>query len=137
MAQTVKKKLVRTNYFRKMFCVLFSAVNILVISLIVLFKHFSIDYYSVVDTIWHLFPEVVIIGMFGWIIGLILDNPRNEISVNYKDLVYEELLKSKAKMSQEELEEKLRLPVEDELEEDENFAFEDADYNIGESKIEI
>ena len=89
-----------------------------------------------------MFPGVLILGTFGWLAGLILDNPKKKLVIDYKDLIYEELIKANARISPEELERKLKLVTknnegEEGEEENENFAFEDADFNLGESEVEL
>lgn len=91
----------------------------------------------------HIFPGVLFIGTLGWLAGLILDNPKKKLVIDYKDLIYEELIKANAKISPEELERKLKIVTKNAAgdseneEEQENFAFEDADFNLGESEIEL
>ena len=120
----------------------FTCSNVLIIGIICLVKHWSIDFYSVNDALRHVFPGVLILGTFGWLAGLILDNPKKKLVIDYKDLIYEELIKANARISPEELERKLKLVTknnegEEGEEENENFAFEDADFNLGESEVEL
>ena len=134
-----KYRLKKSTYFRRCFCIFFTCINLLVIGLIVMVKHWSIDYYSVNDALRHIFPGILFLGTFGWLAGLILDNPKKNLVIDYKDLIYEELIRANAKITPEELERKLQIvtkePVQEE--EEENFAFEDADFDLGESKIEL
>lgn len=135
-----KKRIVKSKFFRRIFCIFFACINILVIGLIILIKHWTIDYYSVNDILRHIFPGIIFLGATAWLAGMILDNPRKSIVIDYKDLIYEELIKSNAKITQEELEQKLRIvskEADSNEEEEENFAFEDADFNLGESEIEL
>ena len=136
-----KQRLKKSTYFRRFFCIFFTCINLLVIGLIVILKHWSIDYYSVSDALRHIFPGILFLGTFGWLAGLILDNPKKNLVIDYKDLIYEELIRANAKISPEELERKLQIvtkePSAEEEEEEENFAFEDADFDLGESKIEL
>lgn len=136
-----RKRIVKTNYFRRALCIFFACINVLVISFIVLIKHQSIDYYAVNDVLRHIFPGILFLGASAWLAGMILDNPRKNLVIDYKDLIYEELIKANAKISPEELEQKLHIAQNDEEiteeEEENNFAFEDADFNLGESKIEL
>lgn len=133
----------RSSYFRRFFCLFFTCVNVLIIGLICLLKHWAIDYYSVNDALRHIFPGILFLGTLGWLAGLILDNPKKRLVIDYKDLIYEELIKANARISPEELEQKLKVvtkhhsgnPEDDE--ENENFTFEDADFNLGESEIEL
>ena len=92
----------------------------------------------------HIFPGVLFLGTLGWLAGLILDNPKKKLVIDYKDLIYEELIRTNARISPEELERKLKIVTksvsgenEEDEEEQENFAFEDADFNLGESEIEL
>lgn len=134
-----KKYIKKTSYFRSFFCIFFSCITFLVISFIVIIKHCSIDYYSIKDLLKHVFPSIMIVGALGWLAGLILDNPKKSLIIDYKDLIYEELIRKNAKITPEELEEKLRIVANTNEEDDEaieNFSFEDADFNLGESDIE-
>ncbi len=135
----------KSSYFRRFFSLFFTCSNVLIIGIICLVKHWSIDFYSVNDALRHVFPGVLILGTFGWLAGLILDNPKKKLVIDYKDLIYEELIKANARISPEELERKLKLVTknnegeegEEGEEENENFAFEDADFNLGESEVEL
>lgn len=133
----------KSTFFRRFFCLFFACTNLLLIGFICLCKHWSIDYYSVNDAMRHIFPGVLFIGTLGWLAGLILDNPKKKLVIDYKDLIYEELIKANAKISPEELERKLKIVTKNAAgdseneEEQENFAFEDADFNLGESEIEL
>ena len=105
-----------------------------------LIKHWAIDYYSVSDALRHIFPGILLLGTLGWLAGLILDNPKKKLVIDYKDLIYEELIRANAKITPEELEEKLKIVTknnEEANDEVENFAFEDADFDLGESKIDL
>ena len=132
-------KIVGKKYFRKFFCLLFACTNVLLVGLVVLLKHMAIDYYSVNDLLQHIFPSVFIVGAFGWVVGLILDNPKKNLIIDYKDLVMDELIKAKSHITREDLDRKLKKAMEfdDEEDEVENFAFSDADFNIQDSKIEL
>ena len=135
-----KKYVKKTSYFRRFFSVAFACLNLLIITIIVVIKHWVIDFYSVSDLLRHVFPGILFIGALGWLAGLILDNPKKNLVIDYKDLIYEELIRSNAKITPEELEEKLRIVTQghDEAEDEvENFAFEDADFDLGESKIDL
>ena len=135
-----KNSYTKSSYFRRFFCIFFTCTTMLLVGLIVMIKHWSIDYYSVNDALNHIFPGILFLGTFGWLAGLILDNPRKKLVIDYKDLIYEELIRANAKISPEELEQKLKIVTknnEAEEEEVENFAFEDADFDLGESKIDL
>lgn len=134
-----RKKIVKSNYFRRVLCIFFACINVIIIGFIILIKHWSIDYYSVNDLLRHIFPSIMLLGATAWLAGMILDNPKKSLVIDYKDLIYEELIKANAKISPEELEQKLRIITKEEsIEEDEeNFAFEDADFNLGESEVEL
>lgn len=131
----------KSSYFRRFFSLFFTCTNVLLIGIICLVKHWSIDYYSVNDALRHVFPGILILGTLGWLAGLILDNPKKKLVIDYKDLIYEELIKANARISPEELERKLKVVTKTEdgesEEENENFAFEDADFNLGESEVEL
>lgn len=131
----------KSSYFRRFFCLFFTCITVLLIGLIITIKHWAIDYYSVSDILRHIFPGVLFLGTLGWLAGLILDNPKKKLVIDYKDLIYEELIRANAKISPEELEQKLKIVTkkseEDNPEEVENFAFEDADFDLGESKLDL
>lgn len=132
------RKIVKSNYFRHFLCLFFVCINILIIGVVIIIKHHGINYYSVQDLINHVFPGLVFLGLLSWLAGLILDNPRKRMIIDYKDLIYEELLKTNNKISPEELDRKLKISTnEEENDETENFPFEDAEMNIGESEIEL
>ena len=132
-----KRKKVGRKYFRRFFCLFFACSNVLIVLAVVLIKHMAIDYYSVNDLLQHIFPSVFVIGACGWLVGLILDNPKKNLIIDYKDLVMEELIKAHSNITREDLERKLKKEGEFSEEDDENFAFEDAEFNIQDSKIEI
>lgn len=130
----------KSRYFRRFFCLFFTCTMVLLIGIIILIKHAAIDYYSVSDILRHIFPGVLFLGTLGWLAGLILDNPKKKLVIDYKDLIYEELIRANAKISPEELEQKLKIvskTPENPEEETENFAFEDADFDLGESKLDL
>lgn len=131
------RKVHKRKYFRKFFCLFFACTNVLLIGTIVLVKHMSIDYYSVNDLLQHIFPSIFILGSLGWLAGLILDNPKKNLIIDYKDLVMEELIKANSNITPEELERKLKHDDDYEDEDDENFSFEDADFNIQDAKIDL
>jgi len=137
------RKKTKCSYFRRFFCLFFTCITVLLISIIVLIKHQSIDYYSVSDILRHIFPGVLFFGATAWLAGLILDNPKKNLVIDYMDLIYEELIRTNNKISPEELQQKLKIVAKDKTNEDgedneeENFAFEDADFNLGESEIEL
>ena len=139
MAKNSRKKRKKNGgkYFRRFFCLFFACSNVLVVLAVVLLKHMAIDYYSVNDLLQHIFPSVFVLGACGWLVGLILDNPKKNLIIDYKDLVMEELIKANSNITREDLERKLKKEGEFDEEDDENFAFEDAEFNIQDSKIEI
>ena len=148
MQKTARKKRKtyrhKSTYFRRFFCLFFACTNLLLVGFICICKHWAIDYYSVSDAMRHIFPGVLFLGTLGWLAGLILDNPKKKLVIDYKDLIYEELIRTNARISPEELERKLKIVTksvsgenEEDEEEQENFAFEDADFNLGESEIEL
>ncbi len=142
MERIVKKNrpFTKSSYFRRFFCLFFTCTTVLLIGIIVLIKHWAIDYYSVSDALRHIFPGILLLGTLGWLAGLILDNPKKKLVIDYKDLIYEELIRANAKITPEELEEKLKIVTknnEEANDEVENFAFEDADFDLGESKIDL
>ena len=131
----------KSTYFRRFFCLFWACTNLLLVGIICICRHWSIDCYSVNDAIRHIFPGSILLGALGWLTGLILDNPKKKLVIDYKDLIYEELIRANVKISPEELESKLKIVSKPSSEEDEegeeNFAFEDADFNLGESEIEL
>ena len=136
-----KRNLKTSTFFRQFFCIFFGCTNLLCIGIIILLKHCSIDFYSVNDIMRHIFPAILFVGALGWFAGYILDNPKRGLIIDYKDLILEELIKSNNKISNEELEQKLKIGTKDfdndENFEADNFNFSDGDFDLGESKLEL
>ena len=89
MAKKKSKKII----YRQELCKLFASLTILVMGTASLLKSGSLDYYSVLGTLGKIVPATAFLGWLGYIIGSILDNPKNKDSVDYKAMIMDELMK--------------------------------------------
>lgn len=66
---------------------IFVSFAILFVGTLSLLESMSIDYYSVLNTLQKILPASLAMGCIGWIMGGILDKPRN----NKKSTIYNKL----------------------------------------------
>lgn len=65
---------------------IFASFSILIMGTLSLFQTMSLDYYSVLGTLIKVLPASIIIGGLGWVMGMILDQPRRRSRMNYGNL---------------------------------------------------
>lgn len=56
---------------------IFISFTILLVGGLSLFENMTIDYYSVVGTLEKIIPASVVMGGLGWVMGMVLDKPKN------------------------------------------------------------
>lgn len=79
---------------RKRLAALFASFTILIMGTVSLSESMSIDYYSVVYTLYKIIPAAIIIGLLGWVMGMILDKPVNKVSnKGYNDSFINNIIK--------------------------------------------
>lgn len=80
---------------RKRLAAVFASFAVLIFGTASLVQTMAIDYYSVTDTLTKVLPESFIIGGLGWVMGMILDQPKKRRKSSYHNLV-SELMKNEA-----------------------------------------
>lgn len=78
---------------RKRLAAIFASFAILVMGTASLIQSMSLDYYSVINTLQKIIPASVIMGGLGWVMGMILDQPRRRSRLNYGNMLTHGFLK--------------------------------------------
>lgn len=79
---------------RKRLAAVFASFALLICGTASLLQSMSIDYYSVLNTLNKAIPASIIIGVLGWVMGVILDQPRKRSRINYGSIMGNKLAKS-------------------------------------------
>jgi len=80
--------------YRHRLTALFISFAILLTGTGSLTRTMSLDYYSVLNTLLKIIPSCIIMGILGWVMGMILDQPRRRSKINYGNLFVNEIMKS-------------------------------------------
>ena len=80
--------------YRKKLSAVFASIAILVMGTASLFQSMSLDYYSVLSTLTKIVPACFVIGFLGWIMGLILDQPKRRQKISYNSVFVNDLMKN-------------------------------------------
>lgn len=80
--------------YRKRLAALFVSFSILIMGTGSLTRSMSIDYYTVLNTLTKVIPSCIIMGLLGWVMGMILDQPRRRSRINYGNMFVNEIMKS-------------------------------------------
>lgn len=72
---------------RKRLAAIFASFAILTMGTASLIQSMSLDYYSVLNTLQKIIPASIIMGGLGWVMGMILDQPRRRSRINYGNLL--------------------------------------------------
>lgn len=78
---------------RKRLAAIFASFAILIMGTASLLQSMSLDYYSVLNTIQKVVPAGIIMGGLGWVMGMILDQPRRRQRLSYGNLLSHGALK--------------------------------------------
>lgn len=81
---------------RKRLAAIFASFAILIFGTASLLQSMSLDYYSVLSTLVKVIPASIIIGGLGWVMGMILDQPRRRSRINYGNLIAQKLVSKDA-----------------------------------------
>lgn len=81
---------------RKRLAAVFASFALLACGTASLLQSMSLDYYSVLNTLHKAVPASIIIGVLGWVMGMILDQPRRRSRINYGGMMGQKLVKSEA-----------------------------------------
>jgi len=84
---------------RQKLAAVFASFTILMVGALSLLESMSLDYYSVLNTLEKVIPASLIMGGLGYVMGMILDQPKRRSRTNYSNFYINELMK---KDSQEE-----------------------------------
>jgi len=80
--------------YRQRLAALFASFCILIMGTGSLTRSMSIDYYTVLGTLLKVIPSCIILGLLGWVMGMILDQPKRRSKAHYGNLFVNELMKS-------------------------------------------
>lgn len=98
-------------YYSEVIRKLFIVITILTIGTLSIIRVGAIDFHAIMTTGEVLVPAIVIMGILGYRIGLIVDNPKNRADADYKIAVLNALKKMDKSMTLQELNEKLTKQV--------------------------
>lgn len=78
----------KTVLQRKRLAALFASFSVLIMGTASLYESMSIDYYSVINTLEKIIPASLTLGIMGWFMGIILDQPkrRSKLGSGYSNL---------------------------------------------------
>lgn len=85
---------------RKRLAAVFASFAILIMGTASLLQSMSLDYYSVLNTLNKIIPAGFVMGILGWVMGTILDQPRKSRRGNYRALIAQELAKYEGRHAQ-------------------------------------
>lgn len=77
---------------RKRLAAIFASFSILIMGTVSLLESMSFDYYSVLSTLQKVIPASIIIGGLGWVMGMILDRPKQRKKGGYKNLFLNQVI---------------------------------------------
>lgn len=81
---------------RKRLAAIFVSLTVLVMGTASLLESMSLDYYSVLGTLQKVLPASLALGSLGWVMGMILDKPRNRsrIGIGYNNMFLNKMAKN-------------------------------------------
>ena len=80
--------------YRKRLAALFVSFTIVIMGTASLTRSMSLDYYTVLCTLGKIAPSSIIMGLLGWVMGMILDQPKRRQRVGYNSLFVNNLMKN-------------------------------------------
>lgn len=92
--------------YRTRLSALFVSFAILTMGTSSLLRSMSIDYYTVLNTLIKIIPASIVIGLLGWTMGMILDQPKKRSGLGYTSSFIGELAStclSDASINEEEM----------------------------------
>lgn len=87
----VKKKGLQ---YKKKLAAVFASFAILIMGTASLLQSMSLDYYSVLNTLTKVIPACAVIGFLGWVMGVILDQPRKRHRISYSSAFVSDIMKN-------------------------------------------
>lgn len=85
-----KKKL----QYRQRLAALFTSFSVLIMGAGSLLRSMSLDYYTVLATLIKIAPACLTMGLLGWVMGMILDQPKRRSRIAYGGHFVNELMKT-------------------------------------------
>lgn len=92
----------KTFQYKKRLAAIFASFAILTVGTLSLLQSMAIDYYSVVNTLEKALPASCILGLIGWVMGAVLDQPRRRPKSGYTNMLVRELMNKEIGESEEE-----------------------------------
>lgn len=80
--------------YKQKLSAVFASFAVLIMGTISLLESMSIDYYSVLSTLIKVVPASIIMGILGWVMGMILDQPRRRRRTGHNHLFVNEIMKN-------------------------------------------
>ena len=80
--------------YRQKLAAVFTSFAILIMGAASLVQSMSIDYYSVLSTLIKIVPASLVIGILGWVMGMILDQPKRRSRVSYNNTFVSDIMKN-------------------------------------------
>jgi len=82
--------------FRIRLSSIFVSLTILLVGGASLFESMAIDYYSVLNTLMKIIPASLAMGGLGWVMGMILDQPKRRSHRGYGHSIISNIMKNTA-----------------------------------------
>lgn len=79
---------------RKRLAAVFASISILIMGTASLLQSMSLDYYSVLSTLIKIIPASIVIGTLGWVMGMILDQPKKRRKIGYNSAFVNNIMKN-------------------------------------------
>lgn len=86
-----KKK--KTLPKRKRLAALFTSFSIVIMGALSLSRSMSLDYYTVMGTLYKVLPASFAMGCLGWVMGMILDKPKKR-NLGFNNMFLNEIMKN-------------------------------------------
>lgn len=91
---------------RQKLAAVFASFTILTVGTLSLLESMSLDYYSVLNTLGKVIPASIIIGGLGYVMGLILDQPKRRKRTSYSSFYVNDIMKKGSQATETPSEEK-------------------------------
>jgi len=80
--------------YKQRLAALFTSFSVLLMGTASLTRTMSIDYYTVLCTLIKIIPACITMGMLGWVMGMILDQPKRRSGGAYGNYFINEIMKN-------------------------------------------
>ncbi len=88
--------------YRKKLAAVFISLTILAVGTMSLTESMAIDYYSVINTLMKIIPASLVMGGLGWVMGMILDQPKRRSRRGYGNSFVNNIMKNSLPASMKE-----------------------------------